>query len=493
MSVGRKAGKGFTSYLFRNILEKIMGIIAMVFLARKLSPYDFGLVSITEVLLSLISVLGTTGLAEFLLAYRKDDKEEIFRAAFWFNITITFAITVMFFFLAPFWSVWQHDEKIRNIAWVVGGIFVFSQMQSIPKAWLSKNLMFDLQVKLQTPFIILVPIAKIIAVFAGLGVYSLILPTLCFQPLLTFILYKNTSIRPTLNLYINRWKEIYHFTKHLIGATIFSRITDQGDKFILAKFLGLEKLGIYNIAYQLADLFTAQLVQVSNNVLSSVLPKYVHDKSLFYKHYIAFLKTFSFFMLPVLAMMCVIAEPVLSILYGKQWIQAALPLQILTVAAAFRAVTSSYGSVMNSLHLNKKSFVVTVIYMPFHITASFLGSMFGVAGLATGVTVVKIVFTNWNIWQIMEALSVPVRDWYKQLLPFFLINASIVITVFLFIKLYQPVVAPFIYIILVALWFCTNYIIAFRTICKSQVKAISAFLNNIFPKATPYFNSIFGI
>jgi O-antigen/teichoic acid export membrane protein len=118
MSVGRKAGKGFVSYLFRSALEKVMGIIAMVFLARRLTPYDFGLVSITEVLLTLISVIGTTGLAEFLLAYRKEDTEEIFKAAFWFNLIITIGIIVLFFAAVPFWSAWQHDETIRNISWV---------------------------------------------------------------------------------------------------------------------------------------------------------------------------------------------------------------------------------------------------------------------------------------------------------------------------------------------------------------------------------------
>lgn len=493
MSLGRKAGKGFVSYLVRNILEKIMGIIAMVFLARKLTPYDFGLVSITEVLLSLISVLGTTGLAEFLLAYRKDDKEDIFKAAFWFNIVVTCIIVCIFFLLAPLWSTWQHDEKIRNIAWLVGGIFVFSQLQSIPKAWLGKNLMFDVQVRIQAPFIVLIPIAKIVAVFAGFGVYSLLVPTLFFQPLLTIILYKSTTIRPTLNLCINRWKEIYHFTKHLIGATIFSRITDQADKFILAKFLGLEQLGIYNIAYQLADVFTAQLVQVSNIVLSSVLPKYAHDKDLLYKRYMAFLKTFSFFTFPVLALMFITAEPVLHILYGKQWLQAVLPMQILTVAAALRAVTSSYGSVMNSLHLNKKSFIVTAVYMPFHIIASFLGSMFGVVGLAAGVAIVKAIFTNWNILQIMRVLSEPLSDWYKQLFPFFFVNSSIVISVLLFRELYSISISSFVYIVLAITWFMMLYVVVFRTIYKSQVKVVSTFLSSTFPKTTPYFNIIFGV
>src|SRR5690606_6644648 len=92
MSIGKKAGKGFLKILQRNVLEKLMGLTTVIVLARRLTPYDFGLVSITEVLLYMISVFGTTGLSEYLLAYRKQDVKETFRAAFWFNLVITFIV-----------------------------------------------------------------------------------------------------------------------------------------------------------------------------------------------------------------------------------------------------------------------------------------------------------------------------------------------------------------------------------------------------------------
>jgi O-antigen/teichoic acid export membrane protein len=354
--------------------------------------------------------------------------------------------------------------------------------------------MFDKQVKIQAPFIIAVPLAKILAVFMGLGVYSLILPTLLFQPLLTLVLYFNTTIRPTLQLHLNRWREIYHFTKHLIGATIFSRITDQGDKFILAKFLGLENLGVYNIAYQLAELVTSQVVQISGGVVSSVLPKYVHDKELFYKHYITFLKTLSFFILPLLVILFIAAKPTIQLLYGNQWLGAVMPLQIMIVAAAFKAVSSSYGSVMNSFHLNKKSFIVTIVYAPFHLGASAIGSMFGVSGLAAGVTIVKTIFINWNIKQLMDAMSIRVTNWYRDIAPYFLISGGIGLLISLLYHFCNISALPPIYsIIAVAGLFILLYIVAFRTIYKSKTQEIASFMNITFPKLSPLFNTVFGI
>lgn len=492
MGVAKQVGKGFVSYLWRNVLEKIMGLIAMVFLARELTPYDFGLVSITEVLLYLISVFGTTGLAEFLLAYRKDDTDEIFKAAFWFNIIITAVIGILFLCCVPLWSVWQHDERIINIGGLIVGVFIFSQLQTIPKTWLSKNLQFDKQVKVQAPFIVLIPLAKIAAVFAGWGVYSLIIPTLVFQPILTYLLYKSTSISLSFQLYTNRWKEIYHFTKHLIGATIFTRITDYGDKLILARFVGIDKLGIYNIAFQLAELFTGQLTQVSNNVLSSVLPKYVDDKEKFYRHYISFLKAFSFIILPVLAIMFIAAKPIILLLYGPKWIEAVLPLQILTISAAFKALSSSYGCVMNSFHQNKKSFFVTAVYGPVHLAASAFGAMFGLAGLAIAVTVVKIVFINWNIKQVMDVVAKPFVRWYEDVAPFLIINILSGAVIY-FIASLLPKIQPLALTICIAIGFIILYIVSLRLVLKQSLSAVAVTIHNTFPKLSPYFNKLFCI
>lgn len=493
MSIGKQAGKGFVSFLFRSVLEKVMGLIAMIFLARKLTPYDFGLVSITEVLLYSISVFGTTGLAEFLLAYRKEDTKEVFTAAFWFNIVITIVVLAVFLAFIPLWAYYQRDERIANIGLMAGGIFICSQLQTIPKTWLSKNLMFDKQVKIQAPFILLMPIGKIIAVFAGLGVYSLLLPTLILQPILTVLLYQQTGISISVKIYRNRWREIYHFTKHLIGANIFTRITDQGDKFILGKFLGLDKLGIYNLAYQLSELFTSQMVQVSNNVLSSVLPKYADDQSKLYNYYISFLRVFSFLTFPLLALMFICAEPLILTLYGPKWVEAVLPLRIFTVVAAFKAVSSSYGCVMNTLHLNKKTFIVTAIYAPVHLAASVIGSFFGIVGIATAVSLVKLIFINWNIKQVMQAMSKPLVSWYRQLLPFFSASTLFSIIVVLFIYLLQVKVTPIVQIGISATLFLTCYILCFRVILKDDTRSIGDFLSKAFPQSIKYFNLVFKV
>lgn len=495
MSIGRKAGKGFFSFLYRSMLEKIMGVITMVVLAQKLTPYDFGLVIITDTVLTIIAALGTTGLAEFLLAYRKDDIDEVFKAAFWFNLVVTLIMVLVFIGVSPLWAAYQKDSRIINISIITGIVFIFSQLQSIPKTWLSKNLMFDKQVSIQTPFIILIPLAKIAAVYMGLGVYSLVIPNLILQPILTVIFYVSTKVNVGLRLYTERWREIYHFTKYLIGSSLLGRIGDQGNEVILSKSLGLDKLGIYDMAMRMSDILTGPLVAVSNNILSSILPKYAHDKERFYIHYISFVKAFAFLVFPVLSIMLLTSKPVILLLYGPKWIDAVLPMQILILYTAFRAVTSSYGSVMNTFHLNKKSFIVTLTYIPFYLAGSIIGSYFGIVGIAISVLLVKTVFINWNVKQIMDALSKPFISWYQSLSPYFICSA-IIILLFFALLFNMPLLSQsplMVNIIIVSCLFIGAYWLMFRLFFSKELQNISKFFGSTFPKMQYYFNRVFSV
>lgn len=479
------------------MLEKLMGLTTVIVLARKLTPYDFGLVSITEVLLYMISVFGTTGLSEYLLAYRKDDVKETFKAAFWFNIVLTLVVLIVFLIIAPLWANFQNEPRIWEISFVVGGIFVFSQLSIIPKTWLSRNMMFDKQVKIQTPFIILIPLAKLAAVFAGFGVYSLVLPTLIFTPIQTWVFYRATKLKPGTKLYTKRWKEIYGFTKHLIGSGLLRRMADHGDKFILSKFLGLGMLGIYNIAMQMAELFTTQLIAVSNNVLSSVLPKYVNDKQQFYSHYINFLKTFAFVLLPFMAIMLLAAKPIILLLYGEKWIDAVLPMQILIVYSAMRSVTSSFSIVMNSFHLNKLSFKLNLFFTPTYLAGSAIGAYYGgVIGVAVSLVLVRAFFYSWRIKMTMDAVEQPVSRWHKDLYPFFLTAVATIALLWLCSIYLADMFTGFYTIITVAIigiMVAVVYNLIIKFIFPKELNTISNFLGLTFPKMQKPFKKLYGI
>lgn len=417
-TIGAKATGGFFSFLFRNVLARGLGIIALVILSRQLSPLEFGMVSLTEAILSMIAVFGNTGINEFLQAYTHDDYDEVMKASFWLNILLTLVILVLFLILLPWFATSEFPQQASDLiylSFISGGIFVFTQLQIIPKSVLGKQLEFKKLVKVQNPFTVLIPVGKILCAIYGMGVYSLVVPTLILTPIQTFWFFKVSGVRPSRRLYLKHWGKVYKFTRYLIGSSLLARITDEGDKFILAKFLSLEAVGIYNLAYQLSNFVGLNVTSITNSILSSVLPHYKHDISLLRSHYFSFLKVIGLLCFPLIIGMAIMAQPLITAVNGIQWVEAVLPFQILSIYALVRTYTSSYGAVMNTLQMPSKGFVMSMWLTPFHLTGTIIGSFYGAAGLSVSVTVIRLVFTNIGIYQVAVALQSSFKKFYFNL------------------------------------------------------------------------------
>ncbi|MEI6880078.1 MAG: oligosaccharide flippase family protein [Bacteroidota bacterium] len=508
MSIGEKASQGFFSFLTRNIISRFMGLISLFILARKLSPFDFGLVSFTDILLMFIAVFGSTGLNEFLIAYKKDDYLQILKASFWFNCIITLGVIFLFFTFIPFWASSKNDSRIINLAFISGLIFFITQLQIIPKAILSRNLDFKTTVKIQNPFIIIIPIAKIIAALSGFGVYSLTVPTLIFLPIQTIWYYRAVSWKFEWKLYTDRWKEIYHFTKHLIGNSLLTRLMDDGDKLFLSSFIGLKALGVYNMAYQLSSFVGLNIVSLTGSILVSVLPKYRDNLSQMKSHYLNFTKVLAFFTFPIIAIMACYAEPLIIAINGEKWVDAVIPFQILSLYAMIRAVTSSRGAVLNTLHLNKNVFKLNLIYTPIHIAFSIIFSYYsGLIGLAVSVVILRIVFAtigandtmksmNGSLYEFIYSLKTPAKIVFYTsflcLLTMYLIpSSSFKNFIISFEILFLNKFVSFIYITFLILFSIVYFTLLVRYIFKNEIIDISLFIKNSNKKVGNMFEKVF--
>lgn len=491
MDIGQKAARGFFSLLTRNLIARGMGLLAMIVLARKLSPSDFGLVSITEVLLNFIAVFGVTGVFEFLVSYRGEDRDEVNQAAFWFNILMGLVVVLLLNFAAPFWAVHYGDPRITVLAYLVSGNFLLSCLQILPKSMLSQRLDFEAQTRIQAPFILLIPMGKIACAYLGLGVYSLLIPTLAFGLFQTLLFYSAVQWNFQFALGLHRWREIYQFTRHLIGTTFLTRLTDEGDKFLVGKFLGLEALGVYNLASQLAQLFSSNIGTITNQIFAATFPKYAHDKALMLQRYLLVTKVIAFFSFPILCGMAVAAEPLILLIYTEKWRAAIIPFQILTVFALFRSITSSYGAVINALLVPQISFYPLLVYAPIHLLLSVFCVQYGLVALAFGVVALKLGYLQFRIYQIARLLYSSSRQYYANLSALFLASGMACLTGLMVVICNIP--NPILELFSIGLVFSATFWISLKYVGRSDLLAIRDFFLKTKPGFGKAFERVFGL
>ncbi|WP_348247503.1 oligosaccharide flippase family protein [Leptolyngbya sp. GB1-A1] len=272
----------------------------------------------------------------------------------------------------------------------------------------------------------------------------------------------------TVDSVMKRWSSRYTFQYHLfpdtaalsevknyisgiIGSNLAVYTNTNSDNLVIGRLLGAEKLGYYNLAYQLAMLPVFALTQI-NRVNFSVLTQKNHaEKKIYAGHALRFYGVIS---APIYGVAFLVAPWLLPITFGAQWTEAAKIFQLILIFAYARGFMSILGAVLDSLNKTRTNAMINwalvLVSVPSYLAGALVG---GIAGVAIAVALVMgILATLWFLLVICRSAKYEIRFLAKPiLLPTFMILIAMAIVLSIpIINPWQIYLQPFALIVLYA-------------------------------------------
>ncbi|NMB64846.1 MAG: lipopolysaccharide biosynthesis protein [Spirochaetes bacterium] len=362
--------------LFRKGWGALVSFAVMAYLARVLNKSDFGLLAISSTLIGLIETVALSGIGEYVIFYHGDKEKEVTNSAFWLNILLTVVVCAAVLVAAPFWASFYKDDRINKIIWLLLIGFFFNMLSSISVAQFRKTLDYKPLVLIQTIFGTVSQLSQIAFALLGFGVYSLALPNAIITPAMGIALIYKSGFRPRFNMNKEHWGNIFGYTKHVIGARVLGKFVNEGDTLIVGKFLGMELLGVYNLAFKFAHLFFANFLPIITNVTMPVFSQLKENIPRLRDNFIRTLKLIAFVTIPVISFQILFAEPLINLIYGPKWHDAIIPFQILSLFVLFKSVGSPTSGLYNATGKPQIGFYFLLIFTPIFIGSVFLSSLF---------------------------------------------------------------------------------------------------------------------
>jgi len=394
MSLAQKAGQAGALMLFRKGWGALVSFGVMAYLARVLGKSDFGLLAISATLIGIIETVALSGIGEYVIFYHEKDEKEVTNSAFWLNILLTVIVCAAVLIAAPIWASFYKDERINKIIWLLLIGFFFNMLSSISVAQFRKNLDYKPLVLIQTIFGTVSQLSQIAFALLGFGVYSLALPNAIVTPVMAIVLIFRSGFRPKLNMNREHWVKIFGYTKHVIGARVLSKFVNEGDTLIVGKFLGMELLGVYNLAFRFAHLFFANFLPIITNVTMPVFSQIRDNLPRLRDNFTRSLKLIAFVTIPVISFQILFAEPLINLIYGPKWQDAVIPFQILSLFVLFKSVGSPTSGLYNATGKPQIGFYFLLIFTPVFIGSVLLSSIFKSLLITTIiVSVIRIIGT----------------------------------------------------------------------------------------------------
>ncbi len=376
MSLAQKAGQAGSLMLFRKGWGALVSFGVMAYLARVLDKSDFGLLSISATLISIIQALALSGIGEYVIFYRGKDEKQVTNSAFWLAMLLTAIVCICVLVAAPFWASFYKDKRIIKIVWLLLIGFAFQMFAGIPEAIFRKSLNFKPLIFTQTLFGTISQLSQILFAVMGFGVYSLALPNAVVTPVMAIVLMRRSGFKPSLKMNREHWGRIFGYTKHVIGSRVLAKFVNEGDTLIVGKFLGMELLGVYNLAFRFSHLFFANFLPIITNVTMPVFAQLKDNLPRLRDNFTRSLKLIAFVTIPVITFQILFAEPLINLIYGPKWHDAIIPFQILSLFVLFKSVGSPTSGLYNATGKPQIGFYFTLIFTPIFIGSVLFSSLF---------------------------------------------------------------------------------------------------------------------
>lgn len=421
MEYAKKAGKAIVLLIFRRFWTIIINFGVMAYLARILDKPDFGILAISAILISFSSTVGTGGVGEFLIYKKGDHLERYYQAAFWLNFLTALVTTVLIILLSPVWGDFYGDDRISTITIILAIRFFFSMLATVPNALFRKQLKFEYIVWATTVSYTVTSILKVLFAYFNFGVYSLALPELIVSPFLFIYLMYKSDLRIRFKFHIVLWGEIVRYSKGLIGARVVTKVANEGDTLLTGKFLGVASLGVYNLAFNVSNVFTNNILPIFNEVSYPLMAK-LTDVNRLQRVYLKVIGSIAFLSFPLLIFFIVASENIVLIWYGSKWGEVILPLQILLVFTLSRSISSPSGGLFQVVGRNDLAFYNSVFNTICIILGVIFGATYGLIGICAGVTIARVLTGQYQIARAVKLIGLSYKIVLKELWPVFIVS-----------------------------------------------------------------------
>lgn len=362
------------------LVERTIGFISTLILARLLTPGDFGLVAMAMSVVSLMDLMGAFGF-ETAIIQRKNADRSHFDTAWTFAVIFGTGIAVMLVLLAVPAAQFYKDPRLAMVLPVLAiGSFV-SGFENIGTVAFRKELDFGKEFRFLLSKKVIAFTVTISMAFAFESYWALVAGTVVGKVCMVLISYQVHPYRPRFSLAATR--DLFHFSRWLFLSNLVMFLQNKSDAFILGRTVGAADLGLYKIASEIAVLPSTELIAPINRAVFPAYSMLSNDLEKLGEKFLEVFRFIAVIALPVSIGLVCVADLAVRVLLGPKW-EAAVPLlQLFVVCGLTSALQSNLFLIIVALGKPKANTMMSASMLVFYLPALVWSSMhYGVMGAA---------------------------------------------------------------------------------------------------------------
>lgn len=425
----KKAFKGFAWDYIGSYVNHGITFIISIFLARLLSPEDFGLLGMSMVFISLAQIFLDMGFGSAIIQKTKLEAVEL-STVFFINLSVGIILFILFFFTASLIGGFYKNEYVTELVRVLSVLFIINSLAGIPSALLRKNLKFrELAIRNVTSSII-GGIIGITMAFKGFGVWSLVAKSIVGSFLNMIFVWIFSKYRIFFAINFKAVRGLWNYGNRLFLSTVINVIYDRLDILVIGKLFTPAALGFYNRAKSFNFLIVHYSSQSIGNILFPSLSQIKEDREKVTRVLKKTLHVVSFIAFGLVGLFWVTGSDLIIFLFGEKWEPSTLLFKLMLLKGYSYPVSAILVKTIAALG-NSTAFLKLEILKKGMLTLAFpIGFVWGINGFLIAMAVTGLFGTLLNMLYVEKDLSgYNIYDQIKDVFGYLPITVIAIITV----------------------------------------------------------------
>ena len=422
------AGRTVTAAQWKLASSLVTGVLQFgvsVVLARLLTPTDFGLVALALIVVGFAEMVVDLGFGPAVVQ-REELTERHIRVSFTASTIVGLTLAILLVAIAPVFALLLKNEAVPTLLRWQALIFVFSGTTATARALLQRTLDFrGLFVIDLASYLVGYALVAVTLAFLDFGAWSLVIGALV-QGAVACVVALRQVPHPLQPLFArHEFRDLFGYGFGVILNRSVVYAAQNGDYFVVGRWLGAAPLGLYSRAFQLMQLPLSHLSSVTWSVLFSTYSRLQSDPRRAASAYLKGVQLNALIAAPIMAGMIVAGPHLVTGLFGARWIEATLPLQILCGVGVLRSIYGATGALTHAFGAVYAEFRRQIAYAALVVLGALAGLRWGIHGVAIG-TALSVIFMYFAMAKLgMSITGCRWRDFFGAQLTGFLLAAGV--------------------------------------------------------------------
>lgn len=415
----RKSVSNIFWAFFSFIATKMLNLVAIVVLARLLSPAELGLMAFCMVVMAYFEILSRFGLGAALISAGSDAEEVADTADAVFALSVAFAcvMAAILFALGPVIADAFDQPGIAPMLRVLSVAMLIEALGTVNNALLQKRLKFRLKVIPDGARGLVKGVVSIALALAGFGVWSLVYGYIAGAIAFCVVLHVVQPWLPRRPPGRDRIRRLLGFGGHLLGAESINMLNRTMSPLLIGSLLGAAALGIYNMAYRIPELAIKSFSLVAGTVAHPIMAEMQDDEEALRRYFYGCLCYFALFTFPGGAAVATLTPPLVTVLFTPAWYDMIVPMQLLAIAFALATVNILPGTIFKAIQRPGHMLRVSLITLPITVLTLWHAVPRGLEAVAAAEVALAIVYFVPNLVILRRAIGIEVAHCVRALGP----------------------------------------------------------------------------